>query len=155
MTKILIAVFAASLAACSPCENEWEWQTRSGLCVDDISLEADQRAEVRAHLDEVVAVGQEWWRVESLSGWRLKFTDAPIDGSPAVTYGGSWNLILMAPPRDMVCAPGVARFLPHEMGHVALNGDPNHTDPRWSRDQEFRDRMSELNSLGCDHGDLP
>jgi hypothetical protein len=155
VTKILIAVFAASLAACSPCEPTDYFV--GPVCVDDRVLTEVERAEVRAAIAPALFTGIGWWgaRPEEMSGVRIVFSDSHItfvEGSTITLFRRS-DMADTAP-----CGAYLVRGLPHEIGHIVLSsrapwtGDGNHHDHRWDKEDAI---LSDLYARDPSCGELP
>lgn len=137
---VLVALALLLLAGCAGPRPRCDFESR-GACVSVERLtDADRALLTASAVDEAIDLGLSFWEADAsvLDGWTLAFHDAPIaecNGAGGCVRVRTHEIDVFvrasfAAPR---CARELTAALPHEIGHVVLNGDPQHTDPRWMK----------------------
>ncbi|HEY3357654.1 MAG TPA: hypothetical protein VGQ83_30660 [Polyangia bacterium] len=135
-----ISVVAVALAA-SACASAWPADPQiygfdlqvAPQCKQDWPVREDLRPRLRRAVEMAAA----FWGIEpsAVSGWRLLLNEGLVQcGSDAAATGCTTT-------KDQTVAIAADFYrcvesstLMHEIGHIALDGDPEHRDPRWHDD---------------------
>lgn len=136
------------LCACGGSSTVTPWacdSTRGDFCVSGMLVQglpaAAQTDLIRGRLEQEVFFSTYYWGadINALAGWRLVYVNyleanaSGLPGCPAsvgcggITHAEEKTIYLRL---EFASCPEYSS-LPHEIGHVILDGDPFHDDPKW------------------------
>ena len=147
--RLVAAVLLVSAAGCAP-----SWPGDPELYGFDLEIDLTQHNapwvlanDLKPRTRRVIELGAGFWDVapDAVSGWRLLLTEGLMRcGSSATSTGctttGDQTVAITV--NFSVCIESSA--LVHEIGHVALGGDPQHQDRRWQDDAALGALWAEL-----------
>lgn len=138
--RVLSLLLVVALSACGGVEpGEWCAETGGlGSVFGACAVQAPGglpvvRTGILAETARAIEVGAGYWGVDTdvLDGWTLQLDGGWFACGDVWTYGcARLDLkVIRAAAGDDGCRTCV---LVHEIGHVVLNGDGDHVDPRWA-----------------------